>query len=321
MEKVKHTFYRIRNYECKKCFRTFDNSQSFNGHKSHCGKERNYDGSGWSKGLTKETDERVRKTSETYRKHIADGTIKIIGTLHTEESKKKLSESMKKAHKEGRAWNIGKSRWNNKQSKPEEIFEKFLNNSGYKRNEDYYVEFPFSIYSADFYFHKIGLVIEIDGCQHERFAEYKERDKRKDEIIKNSGCDVFRIVWRNICYDSKYKFEEIYEILKNKEERKILIDKFSYKQKSLLNILSDKDKEKLNNKRTYSEKCRLKREIKFKGKDEIIKNSNINFKKFGWGKEVAKILGISAKKVTAWMRNNMHDFWVKNCKIKINVKR
>lgn len=46
----------------------------------------------WNKGLTKETDERVKKSSETYKNNYKAGKFKILRHSHTIETKDKLSE-------------------------------------------------------------------------------------------------------------------------------------------------------------------------------------------------------------------------------------
>ena len=48
--------------------------------------------------------------------------------FNNKETKDKISNSMKIAHNEGRAWNIGKSRWNNEPSYPEIFFMEVINN-------------------------------------------------------------------------------------------------------------------------------------------------------------------------------------------------
>ena len=55
---------------------------------------------------------------------------------------------MKKAHKEGRAWNIGSSRWNNKPSYPEQFFLKVIENEF--DDKGYVREYPFGRFSLDF---------------------------------------------------------------------------------------------------------------------------------------------------------------------------
>lgn len=56
-----------------------------------------------------------------------------------------------------------------------------------------------------------------------------------------------------------------------------------------------------------------KKKIIIDKKIENIKNSNINFGKYGWVIPVSKILGISHQKVNGWMKRNMNDFYVENC--------
>lgn len=77
----------------------------------------------WNKGLTRETDERVRKGGETYKNRVKSGEIipSQTGRPLSEECKKKISESMKIAYKERRAHNIGECRWKCEPSYPEQF--------------------------------------------------------------------------------------------------------------------------------------------------------------------------------------------------------
>lgn len=74
----------------------------------------------WNKGLSVNSDERIRN----YGKKISKSLKGKPKQKMSEEQKQKISISMKKAQKEGRAWNIGKSRWNNKPSYAENFFYK-----------------------------------------------------------------------------------------------------------------------------------------------------------------------------------------------------
>lgn len=124
---------------------------------------------------------------------------------------KKVSESMKKAHAEGRAWNIGKSRWNNERSYPEKFFIKVIENEFFDKK--YENEYPIGIYSADFCWPHLKKVIEIDGDQHQRFEEYIERDKRKDEFLTSEGYQILRVVWKEMYNNPKEKIKECYEFI------------------------------------------------------------------------------------------------------------
>lgn len=81
-----------------------------------------------------------KNSDHTKSLHFRKICLKCIseGKFLTDSRKKRISESMKKAHEEGRAWNIGKSRWNNEPSYPEKFFMKVIENEfqdkGYIRN-------------------------------------------------------------------------------------------------------------------------------------------------------------------------------------------
>ena len=123
------------------------------------------------------------------------------GNTLSEEHKEKISKGMKIAHKEGKAWNIGQSRWNNEQSYPEKFFEKVINNEFDDKN--YETEHPVGIYSIDFAWPDKKLAIEIDGDQHKRFEEIIERDKRKDAYLESLGWKVLRIDWKSMFNEPK----------------------------------------------------------------------------------------------------------------------
>ena len=151
----------------------------------------------WNKGLTALTDKRVatiaRKNSE-----IKKGKQ---GHSVNAETRIKISESMKKAHLEGRAHNIGDCRHNNKPSYPEQFFMSVIDNEFLDKN--YIREYPIGKYSADFAWVHLKKIIEIDGAQHERFDTYKERDKRKDALIHTMGWQVLRVKWSDMFNDTK----------------------------------------------------------------------------------------------------------------------
>ena len=135
------------------------------------------------------TDETKNKLSKVW-----------LNKTHSEESKLKISKSMKLAHKESRAHNIGKSRWNNEMSYPEKFFKKAVDNEF--DNTDYTMEYNVGLYSIDFAWVNDKLAIEIDGQQHEKL-EYKERDIRKDLKLKSEGWKVLRIKWVDMYHNPK----------------------------------------------------------------------------------------------------------------------
>lgn len=151
--------------------------------------------------------EGVRRAIEAGKKY--DGSA-WVGRKHTEEQKQKISASMKKAHEEGRAHNIGECRWNNKPSYPEQWFMKVLKNEfGLEKDKDYKMEFSFHKYSLDFAWPDKKLCIEIDGSQHKRFQEQKERDIEKDKLLKEEGWKELRKPWKEIFNNPKTFIEEV----------------------------------------------------------------------------------------------------------------
>lgn len=132
----------------------------------------------------------------------------------SENARRSISSSMKIAHKEKRAWNIGKSRWNNKKSYPETFFERCILNEF--DDKDYICEYPLDIYSLDFAWPHKKKAIEIDGEQHLRFEEYRIRDKRKDDKAEELGWKIVRIQWKDLFNFTKNYLELAKNFIDNK---------------------------------------------------------------------------------------------------------
>ncbi len=109
------------------------------------------------KGKNQYSDGKIKMSQETKDK-IRD-MKKGIPLL--DNHKLKISDSLKIAHKEKRAWNIGKSRWNNEPSYPEKFFMRVIENEF--SDKDYEREYSIGIYSIDFAWKHKKLGIEIDG--------------------------------------------------------------------------------------------------------------------------------------------------------------
>ena len=151
----------------------------------------------WNEGLTKDIEE-VRENSRKSGDSQKGKKRKSLSKEHRE----KTSISMKKAHSEGRAWNIGMSRWNNEPSYPEVFFMRVIENEFDDKN--YIKEYPFHKFSLDFAWIEKKKVIEIDGCQHDRFEDQKVRDEEKNDLLKKEGWELLRIKWVDIFNDTKH---------------------------------------------------------------------------------------------------------------------
>lgn len=207
--------------------------------------------------------------------------------------KQKISKSMKKAHAEGRANNWQDSKKHDNSSYPEIFFENVILNEF--KDKNYIREYRFKQFSIDFAWVSKKLAIEIDGKQHE-YTEIKNRDQIKDSLLKQEGWKVLRIKWKDM-FDNPQLY---ISISKNFIDNIVDYDLIpEYKCELDYDYL----KSFLNNQKTI-----LLNELKLQ-----ILNSNIDFSKQGWVKEVAIIINKPSQKVTQWMRKNMYDFWSNNC--------
>lgn len=210
---------------CNFCQKTLPNDNSKRNHERLCKLNPNrqisswvkfnHERGGWNKGLTADSDERVRKTRETYKQHLAEGKIKPsqLGKPLTAAHKASISNGMKKAHANKIAHNIGESRWNTEHSWPEKWFIRVLSNEfQMEENEHYKTEMPFGKYALDFAWPDKKLCIEIDGEQHERFEDYKQRDIEKDKLLLENGWQVIRIKWKD-CFKNP---KEYINLVRNK---------------------------------------------------------------------------------------------------------
>lgn len=207
-------------YTCKDCGKEYENKMSYIGHCSSHSKKPRTSGKKRSKPESFYIEKESKQNSlmskckfcnkEFKKNNIGIHTVLCIdnpnrketldkikkarfGRIPDDKSKENISNGMKKAHSEGRAWNIGKSRWNNEPSYPEKFFMKVIENEFNDKN--YQREFNVGIYSIDFAWIDKKIAIEIDGQQHERFEAYKLRDQRKDLYLTENGWFIYRIKW------------------------------------------------------------------------------------------------------------------------------
>jgi hypothetical protein len=138
----------------------------------------------WNKGLTKETNETVRKISIL----VSKNTIGKPGRPQSEETKKRISESRKrflKLHPElhpNRILAGNRSKWTYPERIASNWFDK--NNISFEYNKKIDKFFP------DFTIESKKLIIEIDG---EQFHKDKSYDKNRDKILSELGYTIIRI--------------------------------------------------------------------------------------------------------------------------------
>lgn len=149
----------------------------------------------WNKGLTEDTDERVRKGRETLRKKLKNGEITKwwLNRKHSEETKNKISESRKNFLVKNPEKVPYKLNHSSKQSFPEKFFENVLNNNKISFEKEKYA----CGYWLDFCFDG-KYYIEIDGEQHYLDKRIVEHDKiRTENLSKNGFILLQRVRWSN----------------------------------------------------------------------------------------------------------------------------
>lgn len=199
--------------KCSKCNYDVRGGKMFEKHFTSCDgsgprskKIRKPGGKSWSRGLTKETDVTIQKIGLAISKVSSGVKRKPLSQEH----KNGISVSMKFAHLENRAWNIGQSRWNNTPSYPEQFFMNVIQNEFSDKN--YVREYAVGRFSIDFAWVDRKLAIEIDGQQHDK-EEYRQRDARKDALLISLGWNVLRIKWQDMYHDPQQEIDKCKEFL------------------------------------------------------------------------------------------------------------
>lgn len=216
-------------YYCNFCNKEFKSIAGKNGHQPTCKFNPNKI-SGWSKGLTKDTDERINKISK-----------KVRETENSEEWKNTIGKNKSDKLKIScghESWNKGltketseilketgmkiSSTWTNKSEEEKDKFRKIqrditvkrISENGNKRftntkpeirfkkllefyNIKYEQNYPFiSIkhsYPVDFYLSDYKLVVEVDGEYWHNYPEYRPIDIIRSQELINSNYYIFRI--------------------------------------------------------------------------------------------------------------------------------
>lgn len=159
----------------------------------------------WNKGLTKDTDSRVKQQSITLSNRVSP----FKGKHHSVESKQKLSMKMKQYLLDNPEKVPYKLNHHSKQSYPEKYFREVFDNDDLLKNA--ISEYRVKLYSLDFAFPDIKFYIEIDGEQHYTDSRIFEHDKKRNLELEEMGWKSIRIRWSEY---NKKSLEEKQEIIK-----------------------------------------------------------------------------------------------------------
>lgn len=220
----------MEEYICKFCGKVCKNPNSLRNHERLCKMNLNRDErllailkensnkwnhSGhpaWNKGLNKETDERIAKQSKTYSERYQGKNTSWFGRKHTEESKRKISETQKKNY-------IGRSRYatarDHRCSYAESYFTECFTDAVKQLHVDRYF--------LDFAWPDIKIYIEIDGEQHYVDHRIVKHDKVRTQRLHELGWRLLtRIRWSEFQkLDQLEKENLVYQLLQTIKIQKL----------------------------------------------------------------------------------------------------
>lgn len=148
------------------------------------------------------------------RKGLLDDSNIINEPTTNETQKNKISETMKRLHKEGKhpGWSFINAD-SNRRSYPEKFFFKVLQNNNIL--DQYTIKEKLSVgkYFLDFALIEKKLDIEIDGKQHYLTEEAIQHDKIRDQYLNDNGWVVYRIAWSSMSKKPKKEIKEFLNFL------------------------------------------------------------------------------------------------------------
>lgn len=219
---------------------------------------------------------------------------------YSEERKKELSMKLKKIHADGKhpGWShINKNK--NRRSKAEELFYNWIKCDTFLKTLKIEEKWPIGKYVLDFAILDYKCDIEIDGIQHIRSADAINHDIIRDQFMLDNDWKVYRI--------------NVGEFYKNKQCT-IDVLKIWLLSKEKLHTYDIEQLNLKNNKRSRKQYIiDYKNERINKNKHLIydILNSNIDFSKYGWSKQVCELIKIYNAK--QWMIKYMPEFYENKC--------
>ena len=223
------------NWICPFCNNVFRTRRLLNEHKKLCDLNKNktvqkyiIDENGkrklapgcnaWNKGLTKETDERVKHHGETLSEGYKSGRLVNVntGTHHSDEQKKKISEGRKKylsEHPDKVPYLI--NHHSKGDSYPEKYFKEVFDNEHIEYKQNYYQ----CGYFLDFAWPEKKIYLEVDGEQHYVDKRIVEHDKvRTQKLLENGWTCIERVRWSEFKHLSKEKKSEYLKLVFEKLE-------------------------------------------------------------------------------------------------------
>ena len=262
---------------CKYCNKEYNNKRSLSQHELRCIKNPNHKDI-WNKGLNI-SNASVLKGTLKRQQSLLEGKWTYSHCKHTEETKRILSEKRK-------LWlstHINEHPWKSNTkyiSAPCEKLKEFLRTKNINFIEEYNPKIKDHFYSLDIASPDINVAIEVNGEQHyNRDGTLKNYYLNRHNVLEQNGWKIFELHYSK-CFN--LDISTLDDILKLDIYDKNYVNKyFSYKEEIKL-----KKQEKLENKQKQKQKRLKEKELLYNQRRKIfldlLNNSNINFKKYGW---------------------------------------
>jgi len=228
----------------------------------------------WNKGLTKDDNLSIKKGAETLKNKYDSGELihPRKGKALTEEHKEKLRKNFNKNISK----NIGRGKkgWY----------------KGYWCDSSW--ELAYVIYNLE---HNI---------------KFERNKKGFDYMFENR---VHKYYPDFILEDGTYVEIKGYLSIKDKEKIKQFKEKIIIIDKQNMSVYLDYTINKYNKnfidlyENNIKEITQTQTQIKRNKRKELIRESNIDFTKYGWGQKLSKLLNITSSKAIKWIKNNMKD--------------
>lgn len=170
-------------------------------------------------------------------------------------------------------------------------------------------EYPEYPYFIDFAFLNIRIAVEIDGKQHFRNKKNQDRDVKKQKVLADKGWKIYRIRFDALNEDTIKEFLDITNnpaIYQTKILEPKLFKFYSYKK-----IRSDERSKKIKEAFYKKEKSNI----------DKVKNSDVDFSKFGWVTQISEIIDKQPQKINSWMKKYCPDILDKAFKRGVLGKR
>ena len=245
----------MEKFKCEYCQKEYEKQNALNGHKARCklnpnmkywrtvyGKGKGH--KAWNKGLTKETDERIKKQSERFHDRLVKGEVNIKSHPHSTDTKEKLSkirsEYLASSKNAGGFKDVGWYTISNVKNEEYVVRGLWEYNVALKLNElnilwirnqylNYFIDGVKKIYNPDFYLPDSNEYIEVKGY-------FSDKDKIKmDAVIDQNPNAKIRFM------NDKFYFQFINGTIQINDIPIYEIGKFKsgYKRKGVVEIKKD----------------------------------------------------------------------------------